>query len=525
MDTGKSIAIVGRPNVGKSRLFNRILKRRVSIVHDRPGVTRDIVAEKLPNGTVLMDTGGLGATEDTTEKVIAKATDIQAEFAMNTADIILFVVDSQEGLTPHDQRIADSLRKSGKQTALVVNKTDLDSHKDRNHDFYTLGFETFFVSAEHGLGMDSLIAYLEKNCGSFDVEPISEPMRVKICVAGKPNVGKSSIGNRLLGSQRLIVSDVAGTTRDSVKCDFLHTTKRGANVDFRFFDTAGLRAKRKINTSLDYLSTVRTKDAIAKCDVVMLVLDAMTGVTELDKKLAGEILDAGAAVMVLVNKWDLAVDLFKKGTLRGYTSIRDFRTKFEEAVRKELFFLEDAPISFVSAKNDTGLDTILDASYAMYKRAYKELPTGRLNSVVRDLVDSVPPKIVGGKRFKVYYCLQISNRPTVIRMYCNSFAKLDGNYYKYIEKNLRKTFSLGGVSLKFEFKGKESKTLQERLTDKRAKENGSKKGGKQAAFVRFEAKSGLKSNLSNKKFDAAKKLLNRKKTAAKKGAKTAKKRR
>ncbi len=483
---GKSIAIVGRPNVGKSRLFNRILKKRVSIVHDRPGVTRDIVAEKLPNEVILMDTGGLGATQETTEKVIADATDTQVFFAVDAADMIFFVVDSQEGLTSADNHIAEILRKYDTPVCLIVNKTDLDSHKDRNSDFYDLGFKnTLEVSAEHGLGMEELFALIEDNFGSLEIDEDAqspEEERIKICVAGRPNVGKSSIGNKLLGSQRLIVSDVAGTTRDSVKCDIDYVTGRGKEIKYRFFDTAGLRAKRKINTSLDYLSTIRTKSAIESCDVVFLVIDALNGVSELDKKLAGEILASGASIMIVVNKWDLAVDLFRKEVLQGYESLRDFKKKFEEAVREELFFLEDAPMAFLSALKDKSLDTILDSAYTMYKRTYKDLPTGKLNSTVRELIDNVAPKIVDKKRFKVYYCLQTAKRPITIRMYCNSKQRLDGTYQKYMEKNLRKVFTLGGVSLKLDFVGKPKQTLQTRLATKPTEKSGDKKEG--ATFKR-----------------------------------------
>jgi len=465
---GKSIAIVGRPNVGKSRLFNRLIGKRLSIVHDQPGVTRDIVAELLPNGVLLMDTGGIGATEDMTEKVIANATDVQANFAIQASDLILFVVDSQDSLTVADERIAKLLRSSSANVALVVNKTDLPTHAIRNDEFFRLGFKNmFFVSAEHGYGMESLFAFLEKNFGSLEyVEKKEDENLVKICVAGRPNVGKSSIGNRLLGSERLIVSEVAGTTRDAVKCDIAFTTKKKEEVKFRFFDTAGLKSRRKVNSSLDYLSSMRAKNAIESCDVVMLVIDAARGVSELDKTLAGEILSYGASIMLVVNKWDLALETFKKDNIRGYENVLEFKKKYEEAVRKELFFIEDSPLSFVSARDDKNFDSMLEIAYSTYKKTYSDLPTSKLNNTVRTLIEKRTPKMVAGKRYKVYYCVQTAKRPITIRMYCNSPEKLDDRYKKYLEKNLRKELSLGGVSIAIESVGKERESLQERLKGK-----------------------------------------------------------
>ena len=240
----KSIALVGRPNVGKSRLFNRLLGRRVSIVHDQPGVTRDIVLEKISDNALLMDTGGMGATAEMTEKIIADATNEQANFAIVAADVIVFVVDSQAGLTALDEEIASLLRSSGKKVVLAVNKVDLPMHEERAAEFHRLGFrDVVEISAEHGYGMDALAGVLERECGDISTPPSDDASdRVKICVAGRPNVGKSSILNRILGEERLIVSDVAGTTRDSVKCDIDAPLKNGETMKFRLFDTAGLRS-------------------------------------------------------------------------------------------------------------------------------------------------------------------------------------------------------------------------------------------------------------------------------------------
>lgn len=467
-----TIALVGRPNVGKSRLFNRLLGRRVSIVHDMPGVTRDIVAEKLPSGALLMDTGGIGATLQMTQKVIADATNEQAEFAISAANLIIFVVDYQEGLLPLDEQIADKIRRSGAKSILAINKADHPSHDENVSDFFKLGFEKVCViSAEHGRGMDELLRAMESQVGSLkarnvqdDAEEISdENRRIKICVAGRPNVGKSSIGNRLLGSKRLIVSDVAGTTRDSVKCEIDFKNDRGDILKFEFFDTAGVRARRKINTSLDFLSTTRTKAAIAQSDVVMLVIDAMEGVSESDQKLAGEILETGAAVMLVVNKWDYAVEAFKTDGIRGYTSITKFRENFETAVREKLFFLADSPIHFVSAKEDKGMEGLLIGAAKLYRKMIKDLPTPKINQLVKDLIEENPPKYVNGKRFKVYYALQTSKRPVTLRFYCNRADILSDAYKRFLESNIRETFHLGGLSLKLDLVGKTLQAADERL--------------------------------------------------------------
>lgn len=468
-----TIALVGRPNVGKSRLFNRLLGRRVSIVHDMPGVTRDIVAERMRCGATLMDTGGIGATAEMTQKVIAEATDEQAEFAISAADLIIFVVDSSEGLTPLDEKIADKIRKSGARAVLAANKADVPGHDDRVHDFYKLGFRHVCpVSAEHGRGVASLWEAVEDELGPLPDLPAEAPSgdaRVKICVAGRPNVGKSSIGNRLLGSNRLIVSDVAGTTRDCVRCDIDFENDRGSVLKFEFFDTAGVRARRKVNTSLDFFSTQRTKSAIAQCDVVMLVLDAMEGVGEADQKLAGEIIESGAAVMLVVNKWDYAVDAFKKDGVRGYASASQFREKFEEAVRDRLFFLGDAPIHFVSAKAGKGMEGLLIGCAKLQRKMAKDLPTPKINLLLKRLIEENPPKYVNGRRFKVYYAVQTSKRPVTLRLYCNRADILSDAYKRFLEKNLREAFGLGGVPLRLDPVGKTQLSADERLAAKNAR--------------------------------------------------------
>lgn len=468
-DISKSIALVGRPNVGKSRLFNRLVGRRVSIVHDKPGVTRDIVVEKLSSNLILMDTGGMGATAEMTEKVIADATNEQANFAITTADTIIFVVDLQAGLTGLDMEIATLLRSSGKDVVVAINKVDLPQHSELASDFYSLGFKNIFeISAEHGTGVDALVSLIEQKYGAIDTEAKNDGEdRIKICVAGRPNVGKSSILNRLLGEKRLIVSDVAGTTRDSVKCDIDVPTKNDETMQFRMYDTAGLRVKRKTNTSLDYLSSLRTRKVISACDVVFLVIDAMEGVSELDKRLAGEIAEAGASIIVVVNKWDYAVEMFSRSTLGNYKNIQEFGKDFENAVRAELPLIGDSRIYFVSAKSNTGVDKLPEAAFRIYNKMNSSVSTGKLNSVIQKLVEQNPPRYISGKRFKVYYSVKVSSRPYTVRMYCNSVQSLTHVYRRYLINGLRDALNLGGVAINLELVGKVSQTIQERLSSKK----------------------------------------------------------
>ena len=468
-EPSKSVALVGRPNVGKSRLFNRLVGRRVSIVHDKPGVTRDIVVEKLSPSLLLMDTGGMGATADMAEKVIADATNAQAKFAIAAADTIVFVVDSQTPPTALDADIARMLRSSGKDVVLAVNKVDLPQHAERAAEFYALGFKRVFeLSAEHGAGVDALAKYLEEKYGAFDLSAKDDGGgRIKICVAGRPNVGKSSIMNRLLGDERLIVSEVAGTTRDSVKCDIDVPAKNGETLKFRMFDTAGLRLKRKTNTSLDFLSSLRTRKVISACDVVFLVIDAMEGVSELDKRLAAEIAEAGASIIPVVNKWDYAVETFSKKPLGKYKNLQDFGKSFAAAVRDALPMLGGARVYFVSAKNNDGLEKLAPAAARLFGKMNSPASTGRLNALVQKLMEANPPRHIAGARFKVYYCVKVSSRPYTIRMYCNKAQILTHTYRRYLANGIRDALDLGGAAVAIEPVGKTPRTAQERIESKK----------------------------------------------------------
>lgn len=461
-EISRSVAIVGRPNVGKSRLFNRLVGRRVSIVHDMPGVTRDLITERVvADDYLLMDTGGIGLfTEKATPKVIADAVEEQVSFAIQAAELILLVTDVSQGCTPLDLEVASRLRRYDKQVLLVVNKVDNDDRKMEQGDFFRLGFGTpILISAEHNRGLDflrqAIIEKLGKPVPAEETLPAKrEPNPIRICLAGRPNVGKSSLGNCLLKESRLIVSDVAGTTRDPIKTRLDYTDKNGNVTHFELIDTAGKRSKNKFDT-LEYFSALRTDDAMQRADVCFLVIDAETGVTRLDKQLAGQLVKLGTGLVVVVNKWDLARRHFAAGTpVGGYETEEDFRRAFVAAVNKELFFLPGSKILFTSAKEDYRVQTMLAEAIELYRRMNVQLPTGQINRAIHDAMEAQPPRMVSGRRFKCYYAVQTGNKPLRIRLFCNSEEKLDEAYERYLISKFYAAFDLGGVPVKFDFVGK-----------------------------------------------------------------------
>ncbi|MGH7945757.1 MAG: ribosome biogenesis GTPase Der, partial [Opitutaceae bacterium] len=351
------VAIVGRPNVGKSRLFNRLARKRISIVHDQPGITRDVIsAEIAEGGYTLLDTGGLGYKGVDTPAALTKASEQQVDFAITAASLILFVVDGLSGLTSLDEKIAQMLRKSEKKVRLVVNKADFDDAKVALDEAYRLGLgEPLRVSAEHGTGEEELRGAI---AGALGPEPVREESGhaktaddpLCICFIGRPNVGKSSLSNRLLKSDRLIVSEMPGTTRDAIELPFDFVGRDGKKYPFKLIDTAGIKAATKLASPVEYFSRLRSLDAIKNTDVVFLVLDALDGVTQQDKAIAGEAIKEGKPIVLVVNKWDLVQAAFKKqGGFHPYKSERDYREKYEHALFERLFFTPGSPVIFVSA--------------------------------------------------------------------------------------------------------------------------------------------------------------------------------
>ena len=460
-----SVAIVGRPNVGKSRLFNRLAGKRISIVHDRPGVTRDVVVADSPDGFALMDTGGIGMLPEMTPKEIQDATESQADFAIQAANLLLFVVDGREGLLPLDESLAAKFRKMGKSPVLVVNKIDEPEKNYSSSEFGKLGFKNVVsVSAEHGHGVEKLSSLLLSLLPDRPPLPDeSEEPRTRIAFIGRPNVGKSSLCNRLLNMERLIVSDVPGTTRETVELDLDYNTGEENELwKFRLFDTAGLKRRKRIDTSLDYFSAVRTKHAIEEVDIVFLVLDAREGVTKQDKILAGHVLEEGRALAILVNKWDLALESFRKDPLPGYEDEKDFRKSYLKSIRKELFFLPDSPVCFVSAKTGHSIKDFLQMGRDLNSRLDKSISTSALNKLIGEMWEHRPPAKIKGKRFKVFYAVHVENRPFRIKLFCNREHKLGDPYRRYLEKGIHQKFGLSGCPLKFSLAGKEARYTEDK---------------------------------------------------------------
>lgn len=453
----RTVALVGRPNVGKSRLFNRLCGKRMSIVHDMPGVTRDLISTEVRDDYMLLDTGGIGMELEMTPKSISTAAEDQVEFAIQAATVILFVVDVRDGITTLDEIVAQKLRRYGKHVILVTNKVDFEENESDADEFARLGLgEPFRVSAEHGRGITDLEQAVDEKLGPKpEGSEADKSDRIRISLIGRPNVGKSSIGNKLLKSTRLIVSDVAGTTRDSVELDLDYQHKDGELLKFRMADTAGLRMKRKVDSPVEYFSTVRTQAALERSDVVILVIDAVDGVTKQDQALAGEILDAGRALVVVVNKWDCIIERWEQDPIDGYKNLKHFLKNYEESLRKEMFFLPDPPVLFVSAKTGFKIESMLEAAAALQATLDMKLPTGRLNNLIQKLFEARAPKLVGIKRFKVFYAVQTGSRPLRIRFYCNRVERLDPSYRRYLEKAIVHEFQLNGCPVRFDLVGKE----------------------------------------------------------------------
>ena len=482
------VAIVGRPNVGKSRLFNRLTRSRISIVHDQPGVTRDVVSAEVADGAyTLMDTGGLGLKGGDSPIELTRASEKQVEFAIDAADLILFVVDGIEGFTALDAKIAASLRRAKKDVVLVINKADFGDDKIDLGEAYRLGLgEPIRFSAEHGRGeADLRNAILAKLGPAPEVAPPAPRATVDeegrplmpgarnpdeplcVCFIGRPNVGKSSLSNRLLGSDRLLVSDLAGTTRDAVEIPFTFLGRNGKEYPFRLIDTAGIKAQTKLASPVEYFSRLRSLDAIGKCDVVFLVLDAVDGVTAQDKAIAGEAIKERKPIIVIVNKWDVVKEAFKRklepdcapeAGLHDYKTEREYRAKYEQSLRSSLFFTPGAPVLFVSAMSGYEVDRMLNAAVQLNRALDKKIPTAKLNALIGDLAERVPAPAIGGKRFRVYYALQTGVRPFRIKLFCNREDKLSEQYRRYLEAGMVKEFGLDGCPVYFDLVGKPKHT-------------------------------------------------------------------
>lgn len=459
-----TVAIVGRPNVGKSRLFNRLIGKRVSIVHDMPGVTRDVLTYDIDeDGYTLMDTGGMGlvaGTSDTPEKLV-DAVEGQIAFSIDTADYVLMVVDGREGLVPLDLEMAEILRRSQKPVGLVVNKVDKPDTSIEINDFYSLGLnEPMLISAEHDRGISDL--RYEILAKRDEIAGVPEPVvpdgkkEIKVCFIGRPNVGKSSLSNCLVQSERFIVSDVPGTTRDSIETPFTWKSKRGEDWHFVLTDTAGIRKKTKLSSSVEYFSRVRSLDSIRDVDVVFMVLDAKEGPTHQDKSIAGEAAKLNKPIVIVVNKWDLALKAWAQNEIDGFETESEFRKAFEKGLRREIFFSPGSPIRFVSALENIDIEKMLYDARQLDKRMDKKISTGRLNNLLYKIAERMPAPKVDGRRFRVYYAVHTASRPFRVKIFCNQAKKLNDSYKRYMQAQIVEMFKLEGCPVVFDLVNKKN---------------------------------------------------------------------
>ena len=433
------VAIIGRPNVGKSSFFNYVTGSRISIVEDTPGVTRDRIYAKVEwrgKNITMIDTGGL---EVGSEDPILVQMRRQAETAAELADVILFMVDVNAGLTAGDMDIANLIRKIQKPVLVAVNKVDnVGEAPPEVYEFYNLGLgEIYPISSAHGLGIGEILDAIFENLPEIPEEEETENI-IKVAVAGKPNAGKSSLINKITGSDRVIVSDVPGTTRDAIDT---YTEIDGQN--YCFIDTAGLRKRGRISDNIERYSTVRSLGAIDRSDVVILMIDARDGVTEQDTKIAGYALEQGKGIIIAVNKWDLV----EKET--------DTMENYRQDVLNKLNFIMFSPVVFLSALTGSRVNKLFDVIKRVYDASSKRIPTGLLNDCLTEAVVTVQPPSDKGKRLKIYYITQIGTNPPVFVLKCNSKVLFHFSYLRYIENRLRSTFDFTGTPIRFKIREKE----------------------------------------------------------------------
>ncbi len=435
------VAIVGRPNVGKSTLFNVLAGSKISIVKDTPGVTRDRIyadVNWLDYNFTMIDTGGI---EPESQDIIIKSMRAQAQIAIDTADVIMFIVDVRQGLVDADHKVADMLRRSHKPVVLVVNKVDnFDKFMPDVYEFYNLGLgDPYPVSAASQLGLGDMLDEVVSNFDQ-DVRGDEEDDRPKIAIIGKPNVGKSSIINKLLGEDRVIVSNIAGTTRDAIDTPVIRNDK-----EYVFIDTAGLRRKSKIHEDIERFSIIRTVSAVERADVCVLVIDATEGVTEQDAKIAGIAHDRGKGMIIAVNKWD-AIE-------------KDDKTvyKFEEEVRRILSFMPYAEVMFISAKTGQRLPKLFDMIDLVIDNHALRISTGVLNEILTEAVAMQEPPSDKGKKLRLYYMTEVAVKPPTFVIFVNDKNLTHFSYTRYIENRMRDAFGFKGTPLKFIYRERKEK--------------------------------------------------------------------
>lgn len=427
------VGIIGRPNVGKSTLFNKLVGKRLSITEDNPGVTRDRLYSEVEwqnNSFVIIDTGGLELDDSGN---FSKAIEYQADIAIESADLILFVVDGREGLTALDEEIANKLRKSGRDIILVINKVDTKDNPMTVYDFYTLGFENVqIISAEQSFGLGDLLDEITQKY-PYNKEKDEDNDKLNVAIIGKPNVGKSSFINSLLKQERVIVSNIPGTTRDSIDSEYIRNGKK-----YNLIDTAGLRRQRSVDTRVEKYSIVRTYNAVYRSDICLFFIDATQGLTEQDSKIIGYAHDNNKASIIVVNKWDLV----EKDT---YTM-----KNFETEIRNGLTFTLYAPIVFISVKTGLRIEKLFNVIDQVDENYSFRIRTGVLNSLLRDAMLVNPPPTKKGKRLKIFYMSQVTTRPPKFLIYVNDKELLHFSYVRFIENKIRENFNFEGVPIIFE---------------------------------------------------------------------------
>ncbi|MBR2827615.1 MAG: ribosome biogenesis GTPase Der [Bacilli bacterium] len=427
-----TVALVGRPNVGKSTLFNKILGEKVSIIEDTPGVTRDrIYREAIYNQKkfYLIDTGGI----DTEKKDFNEEIRIQSEIAIKEADVIVFLVDGKEGLTSNDKTISSILRKTDKKIIVAINKMDVKESKDNLYDFYELGFDTYIpISSIHNIGYIDLLDTITMN---FNVQEETIDTRTKFSIIGRPNVGKSSLMNALLNEERVVVSDIAGTTRDSID-----SILKYHNEEFIMIDTAGIRKKGKIFDSIEKYSLLRSLKSIDRSDICLVVINAYEGITEHDKHIAGYAIERGKGLIFVVNKWDLVKD----------TTIQDF----EKLMRNEFQFAPYAPIVFLSALTKKRIHTLMPEILKVKENIKKEIKTSLLNEVIEESNQLNLPPTYKGKRLKIYFTNQTGVNPPKFTFRVNNKGLVHFSYERYLENKIRENFDFTGTPIILQFKNR-----------------------------------------------------------------------
>ncbi len=432
------VAVVGKPNVGKSTFFNKIAGKRISIVEDKPGVTRDRVyvdVEWLGNHFTMIDTGGI---EPNSDDIILSQMRDQAQVAIDSADVIIFMLDGKDSYTTADEEIAQMMRRSRKPILLVVNKVDKPTVPDHFYDYYDLGLgEPFPISSANLLNFGDLLDEVVALFPEKIIDDYSEDA-IKVAVIGKPNAGKSSLINTILGENRVIVSDIAGTTRDAIDTPFTMNDQ-----EFVLIDTAGIRRRKKINESIEHYSVLRAITAIERSDVSLLVIDAVEGVTDQDKKIAGLAHEAGRGVLILVNKWDLVEKDGK--TMKQYT----------ETIRRELAFMPYASILFVSALTKQRVNLILERVAYISDQASMRVQTGLLNDILNEAIILNQPPSDKGKRLKIYYMTQVGIKPPTFVLFVNDKELAHFSYIRYLENVIRKNFKFEGTPIQIQVREKQ----------------------------------------------------------------------